>query len=87
MARGGDAVKLEKDLFKRMADCSTAEALNDEVIVPFVQAFEAICADRGYVMNIFGDRSNLVVTPEGHADVLYQMIEAYLDEQNVGDGP
>ena len=87
MAQNKAAQKLEQDLFTKMAECSTAEALNDQVIVPFIQALETICADRSYVLNIFGERSNLVIAPDGHADVLYQMIEAYLDEQNVGDAP
>jgi len=85
MSQTTSAQALEKDLFARMADCATAERLNDQVILPFVQALEAICVDRGYVMNIYGDNSNLVITPDGHAEALFQMIYTYLAEQEVGD--
>ncbi len=70
------------DLIARMETCETAEALNDEVLMPFVLALEKVCGARGYVMNVYGETANLVFTgkPE-HAEALYQIVEAYLDDQ------
>ncbi len=44
-----------RDLFKRMEAEKTAEALNDNVIIPFAAALEEICRARGYVLNIYGE--------------------------------
>ncbi len=65
-----------------MEDCPTAEALNDRVILPFVQALEAVCGARGYVLNIYGEQSNLVFTgdPDAAADI-YALVDSYLDAQ------
>ncbi len=73
------ADELRADLQRRMADCETAEALNDQVIVPFILALEATCAARGYLLNIYGERSNLSVSTPERAEVIYQLIEDYLD--------
>ena len=72
-----------RDLIARMEVCDTAERLNDDVLMPFVLALEKVCGARGYVMNIYGETANLVFTgkPE-HAEALYQIVEAYLDDQD-----
>lgn len=74
---------LAQDLIARMETCQTAETLNDQVIRPFVQALVSVCDARGYVFNIYGDHCNLAITPENHAESLYQLIESYLDEANL----
>ncbi|MEK9671872.1 MAG: hypothetical protein VW268_05130 [Rhodospirillaceae bacterium] len=71
---------LRRLLLERMEACQTAEALNDRVIMPFIQAFEDVCAARGYVMNIYGDKSNLLFTgDEDAAEEIYALIDGYLD--------
>lgn len=77
MAKGADA--LHKDLLSRMEQCPDFDSLNDGVIIPFVTALEKVCADRGYLLNIFGTASNLAVTDEISAPALYELIEEYLD--------
>lgn len=71
------------DLIARMETCQTAEALNDEVIRPFVEALVTVCDARGYVFNIYGDHCNLAITPETHSEALYRLIDSYLDEANL----
>ncbi len=57
----------------------TAEGLNDNVIIPFAAALEEVCGARGYVLNIFGDKSNIVFTGnEADAEAIYKLIEDYL---------
>lgn len=68
-----------RSLVKTMEQCDTAESLNDNVIVPFVAAMETVCAARGYVLNIYGEKSNVVFTNEADAPVIYSLIEEYLD--------
>lgn len=71
--------QLTQSLFDRMAQCPDAETLNDQVLTPFVTALEKIAAARGYVFNIQGARSNLVITNDDDAEVIYQLVEDYLD--------
>ena len=71
--------QLMRSLAKSMEQCSTAEQLNDNVIVPFVSALETVCAARGYVLNIYGEKSNVVFTNEADAPVIYSLVEDYLD--------
>lgn len=70
------------DLIARMDACPTAEALNDQVLMPFVLALEKVCGARGYAMNIYGENANLVFSgdPED-TEAIYQIVEAYLDDQ------
>lgn len=77
-----DAEAFMADLIARMEACDTAEKLNDDVLMPFVLALEKVCGARGYVMNVYGESANMVFTgnPED-AETLYQIIEAYLDDQ------
>jgi hypothetical protein len=73
---------LRRLLLERMEACQTAEALNNKVILPFVQALEDVCGARGYVMNIYGEQSNLVFTgDEDASEEIYALIEDYLDSK------
>ena len=73
---------LRRLLRERMEACPTAEALNDRVILPFVQALEDVCGARGYVLNIYGEQANLVFTgDEDAAEDIYAMVESYLDSR------
>ncbi|NKB44589.1 MAG: hypothetical protein GKS03_09965 [Alphaproteobacteria bacterium] len=71
------------DLQKKMETCPNAETLNDQVITPFIQALVSVCDARGYVLNIYGDHCNLAITPEEHAESLFQLIESYLDNADL----
>ncbi len=74
---------LTAQLIVRMEQCPTAEALNDQVINPFAEALTAVCRARGYLLNIYGDATNIAVTSEpDDADAIYRLIEAYLDTKN-----
>lgn len=70
---------LTKEMLARMEACQTAEALNDQVIVPFMAALEDVCRARGYVLNIYGEAGNLIFTgSEDAAEEIYAMVEEYL---------
>lgn len=71
--------QLMRSLSKLMEKCDTADALNDNVIVPFIAALESVCGARGYVLNIYGEKSNVVLTNEADAPAIYELIEEYLD--------
>lgn len=58
----------------------TAEALNDNVLIPFMAALEKVAEARGYVLNIYGEQSNLVFTSDEHAEQIYHLVEGYLDD-------
>ena len=81
-AKGGvlpDA--LMRLLAERMEACSDAENLNDQVIMPFIAALETVCGARGYVLNIYGETSNLIFTgDEAEAEAIYTLVEQYLGE-------
>ncbi len=83
-AKGGPKA-LREDLLARMAEYSDAESLNDNVITPFISALEAVCADRGYVLNIYGEGSNLVVSSPDDASVIFQLVEDYFSAQEDGE--
>lgn len=71
-----------RELIRRMDGCETAESLNDNVLMPFVLAMEKVCGARGYVMNIYGETANLVFSgSEEDAEAIYQIVEAYMDDQ------
>jgi len=84
VSRGPDLRQL---LRERIAACRTVEELNDRVISPFVQEVEAACRERGYIINIYGEQSNLAFTgDEQSAEEIYALIEDYLDaRQAAGD--
>lgn len=73
-----------RDLQARMENCNNAETLNDQVITPFIQSLVTVCDARGYVLNVYGENCNLAITPGDHSEPLFQLIEAYLDEANLG---
>ena len=75
--------QLMRSLSSLMEKCESADALNDNVIVPFMAALETVCGARGYVLNIYGEKSNVVITNEADAPALYELIEEYLD--SMGD--
>jgi hypothetical protein len=75
----GDSKAFMQSLFRRMEAETNAEGLNDNVIIPFTAALEEVCAARGYVLNIFGEKSNFVFTGnEKDAESIYKLIEGYL---------
>ncbi|GAB6054499.1 hypothetical protein JCM17960_33190 [Magnetospira thiophila] len=76
------AQTLHRDLLERMAACPTADTLNAQVLEPFIAALERLCVERGYLLNTFGERTNLAVTSEDDAPVIYDLIEEYLDAED-----
>lgn len=77
--KGDGPEALMRDLFKRMEAEKTAEALNDNVIIPFAAALEEICRARGYVLNIYGEASNIVFAGDGKdTEAIYRLVEDYL---------
>jgi len=82
-SKSGNAAadKLMRDLAKRMEACPDAESLHAQVILPFMAALETVCGARGYLLNIYGDTSNLVFTgDEADAETIYALVENYLDD-------
>ena len=77
--------QLMRSLSKLMEKYESADALNDNVIVPFITALETVCGARGYVLNIYGEKSNIVLTNEADAPALYEVIEDYLDSVGEDD--
>ena len=70
-------------LAERMEACKDAESLNDEVIIPFVAALESVCGARGYVLNIYGEQSNIVFTGDpGDAEAIYHQVERFLNNKS-----
>ena len=83
---GGGAEALMRLLHERMENEDSAEKLNDNVIIPFVAALEEICAARGYVLNIHGDKSNIVFSDdEADAEAIYGLVEDYLSAREEDD--
>jgi hypothetical protein len=76
---GGGPEALRRELQTLMEQQATAEALNNQVITPFIAALESVCGPRGYLLNIFGDSSNLVISTEDHAEAIYDLVEKYID--------
>ena len=71
--------KLAKMLSESMGACPDAESLNNEVLIPFATALERICGKRGYVLNIYGETSNIIFTGDpDDSEEIYMMIENYL---------
>ncbi|MFQ5765091.1 MAG: hypothetical protein ACE5GT_09190 [Rhodospirillales bacterium] len=82
---GDGAEALMRLLFERMEAQPTAEALNENVIIPFAAALEEVCAARGYALNIFGERSNIVVSgAEADSEAIYKLVEEYLSARDGG---
>lgn len=68
-----------RELIAEMDRHRSAEALNDNVIIPFMTALEEVAEARGYLFNIYGEKSNIVFTNEEHAEQIYYLIEQYMD--------
>ena len=84
--KNGGAEALMRLLHERMENEDSAEKLNDNVIIPFVAALEEICAARGYVLNIYGEKSNIVFSgDETDTEAIYHLVEDYLSARE-GDG-
>ena len=85
--RGGksDARNFADEMLERMAQYDNAESLNDNVITPFAAALEQICGERGYVLNVYGDSSNLVVSNEEDAEAIFQLVEEYFESSEAVD--
>ena len=68
-----------RDLFARMEAAPDAQSLNDNVIIPFAAALEEVCEARGYVLNIFGEKFNIVFSgDDADAKAIYKLVEEYL---------
>jgi len=68
------------DLFSReMAKHHDIESLNSNVLMPFIMALEKVAYERNYILNIYGEKSNLVFTNGEDAEKIYELIEKYLD--------
>ncbi|MEE2698740.1 MAG: hypothetical protein VX923_03490 [Pseudomonadota bacterium] len=73
---------LKLSLFNMMKNEKTIEGLNEKVIIPFITAMEDICAARGYVLNIYGERSNLIFTRKAkEAEDINKLVEDYLSNK------
>lgn len=78
----GGADDLMRLLAERMEACPNAERLNDEVLIPFAAALETVCGARGYILNIYGETSNIVFSGDpDDAETLYRMIDDYLESR------
>ena len=77
--KGESPEDLMRSLFERMEATEDAGSLNDNVIIPFTAALEEICAARGYVLNIYGEKCNIVFPgDEADAEAIYRLVEDYL---------
>ena len=71
-----------RQLAERMEACPDAESLNDQVLIPFAAALENVCGARGYVLNIYGETSNIVFSGDpDDAEALYCLIDDYLESR------
>ena len=78
----GNADVLMRQLAERMEACPDAESLNDQVLIPFAAALENVCGARGYVLNIYGETSNIVFSGDpDDAEALYCLIDDYLESR------
>lgn len=80
--RSGDPDAFLGEMIRRMEACPDAESLNDNVILPFALALEKVALARGYLLNIYGEASNVVVTSDEDAETIYHLIEEYLDRRD-----
>lgn len=78
----GNADVFMRQLTQRMEACPDAESLNDQVLIPFAAALENVCGARGYVLNIYGETSNIVFSGDpDDAEALYCLIDDYLESR------
>lgn len=81
--KGQKVFDLGSFLHAEMERCPTAEKLHEKVIEPFLSALVSTCNARGYVLNIYGENCNLAVAPGSHAEQIYRLIDAYLEEADL----
>ena len=78
----GNADAFMRQLAERMEACPDAESLNDQVLIPFAAALENVCGARGYVLNIYGETSNIIFSGDpDDAEALYRLINDYLQSR------
>ncbi len=78
----GNADVFMRQLTERMEACPDAESLNDQVLIPFAAALENVCGARGYVLNIYGETSNIIFSGDpDDAEALYRLIDDYLESR------
>ena len=78
----GNADAFMRQLAERMEACPDAEILNDNVLIPFAAALENVCGARGYVLNIYGETSNIIFSGDpDDAEALYRLVEDYLESR------
>ena len=78
----GNADAFMRQLAGRMEACPDAESLNDQVLIPFAAALENVCGARGYVLNIYGETSNIIFSGDpDDAEALYRLIDDYLESR------
>ena len=78
----GNADAFMRQLAERMEACPDAESLNDQVLIPFAAALENVCGARGYVLNIYGETSNIIFSGDpDDAEALYRIIDDYLESR------
>ena len=78
----GNADVFMRQLAERMEACPDAESLNNQVLIPFAAALENVCGARGYVLNIYGETSNIVFSGDpDDAEALYCLIDDYLESR------
>ena len=73
--------KLRDFFLQEMAKCENMEKLNEAILIPFISALENITEARGYTVNIYGSKSNLVITHDDDSEKIYSLVETYLDSK------
>ena len=70
---------LMHNLVALMEVCPDAESLNNEVLIPFAAALETVCGARGYVLNIYGETSNIIFTGDSDdSEEIFKFTDVYL---------
>ena len=67
--------------FNEMEKHKDAESLNDNILVPFMRALEEVATARNYVLNIYGEKSNIVFSDVEDAKQIFQLVENYFDNK------
>ena len=77
--KSSNANDLMRKLVMEMDACPDAESLNNQVLRPFVAALEVVCGARGYVLNIYGETSNIIFTGDpDDAEEIFRFTDTYL---------
>ena len=67
--------------FNEMEKHKDAQSLNDNILVPFMCALEEVATARDYVLNIYGEKSNIVFSDVEDAKQIFQLVENYFDNK------